>query len=142
MIQTALHFCDPGTPIPSDFILCGSSALEFMGWFSGYTTENHLYVYQKAGALFRSDENPNYIVIPMPKLNLDHVLEHANVHYTSFDQTINDMLSNPVLEDPQAIMEALGDYLDVNHGRDPEILPENKERYLAYKKASMESRQW
>lgn len=48
------------------------------------------------------------------------------------------MLSNRSLEDPQAIMEALNEYLEMNHGRDPEILPDNISKYQYYKNKSID----
>lgn len=105
-----------------------------MGMFTGYLSEDLIYVYQKGHSLPANQEN--FIILPMPELDNGNVLEHAGIHYTAFDQTINDMLANPAIEDPQAIMEALANYCILYPGKDLDIRSENREKYLRYKKAS------
>lgn len=108
--------------------------MEFMGLFMGYLSEDLIYVYQEGNSLPMNEKN--FVILPIPELDDKHVLEHAGIRYTAFDQTINDMLSNPAIEDPQAIMEALANYFIAYPEKEPEILPENREKYLWYKKAS------
>lgn len=114
------------------FVLCGSSALEFMHLFVGYIGDKKIYVYQIEDVESVPSE---YTVMPLPKKEINYSVRDG-VKYTTFDQTINDMLLNDRLEDPQAIMEALNDYLYLNNGKDPHILPENMSKYNYYKKES------
>ena len=55
-----------------------------------------------------------------------------NVKYTTFEQTINDMLSIEDLEDPQAIMESLNDHSHCHPEEKINIRPENMEKYVHY----------
>ena len=105
-----------------------------MQMFSGYTNDPTIYVYQEADA---SEVTSSYTVVPNPSGTIKYD-ERNGIKYTTFDQTINDMLSNRSLEDPQAIMEALNEYLEMNHGRDPEILPDNISKYQYYKNKSID----
>ena len=126
-------YSNPIYHINPGFILCGESALEFMQMFSGYTNEQTIYVYRDADC---TDDISGYTVIPDHTGTIKYD-ERNGIKYTTFDQTINDMLSNSSLEDPQAIMEALNEYLEINHGKDPEILPDNIPKYQYYKNESI-----
>ena len=126
------EYQNPIYHVNPSFVLCGSSALEFMHFFVGYLSDQTIYVYQIGNAEAVPSE---YTVVPLPKNKISYS-ERDGVKYTTFDQTINDMLLNENLEDPQAIMEALNDYLYVNNGKDPYILPENISKYNYYKKES------
>ena len=112
-----------------NYILCGSSALEYMGYFAGYLSDPTIYVYTDHGTSIIPD--PNIAVIPAHE-NLQ-VNSRNGIRYTTFDQTINDMLSNAELEDPQALMEALNEYLYQYGYTDPRITDQNTSKYLYYK---------
>lgn len=97
-------------------------------------SDQTIYVYQIGNAEAVPSE---YTVVPLHEGKISYS-ERDGVKYTTLDQTINDMLSNKDLEDPQAIMESLNDYLYVNNGKDPYILPENISKYNYYKKESID----
>lgn len=103
-----------------------------MHLFVGYMSDQTIYVYQIGHV---EAVPPEYTVVPLPEGKISYS-EREGVKYTTFDQTINDMLSNKNLEDPQAIMEALNDCLYVNNGKNPYILPENISKYNYYKEKS------
>lgn len=126
------EYQNPIYNVSPSFVLCGSSALEFMHLFVGYLSDQTIYVY-KIGNV--EAVPPEYTVVPLPEGKISYS-ERDGVKYTTFDQTINDMLLNKDLEDPQAIMEALNDYMYVNNGKDPCILLENISKYNYYKKES------
>lgn len=122
------QFKNPLYHIPEGCILCGSSALEFMGYFSGYLYDDTIYVYARDPEHF-----PNHIrIVPMPSASVN-IGERNGIRYTSFAQTVNDMLSNAELSDPDALMESLYDYLAAHNGQDPDIRADNIERYNYYK---------
>lgn len=112
-----------------NYILCGSSALEYMGYFAGYLSDPTIYVYADQRA---SDSNDQNIVV-IPTHENTQFQKRNGIRYTTFEQTINDMLSNTELEDPQAIMEALNEYLYQYEHSDPQITDKNKSKYLYYK---------
>lgn len=127
------EYRNPIYHIKPKFVLCGSSALEFMGLFVGYINASAVYVYQ----ISDTDKAvpKEYTVIPIPERKIEYVEENG-IKYTTFEQTVNDMLSDSRLEDPQALMEALNDYLYTYGKDDPYILPENISKYEYYKKES------
>ena len=89
----------------SNLILRGRSALEYLGYFSGYRNYNEIEVY----AL----ENGRYANVYYKIVNNLSDIEHVNdgrVLCSTFSQAINDMLNTYPYEDEQALVEALSDY--------------------------------
>ena len=127
------EYRNPIYHIKPEFVLCGSSALEFMGLFVGYINASTVYVYR----ISDTDKAvpKEYTVIPLPERKIEYA-EKNGIKYTTFEQTVNDMLFDSRLEDPQALMEALNDYLYTYDRDHPYIWPENISRYEYYKKES------
>ena len=123
-----IKYRNPLYYIDSNFVLCGSSSLEFMGYFSGYTQVSEIFVYAVNTSIC-----PQFGVNVIGPLDNIRFEESCGVKYTTFEQTINDMLRDERLEDPQAIMEALNEYLYQYENPEPQINPENHEKYLMYK---------
>lgn len=111
-------------------ILRDVSALEYMQMFVGYFREKDVYVYAKKNGTI---ENVHYHVLS----DLSHIeTETLNgVTYTSFNQTINDMLHNYENVDMQALYEALGNYYQYHDESFDGLIikPENEEYFLAVK---------
>lgn len=113
-----------------ELILRGVSALEYMQMFVGYFREKDVYVYAREKGF---EENIHYCVLA----DLSHI-ETETLHgvtYTSFNQTINDMLADYENTDMQALYEALGNYYQ-NHNETFDgliIKPENEEHFLFMK---------
>ena len=89
----------------SGLILRSRSALEYLGYFSGYRNYNGIEVY----AL----ENGRYVNIYYKVVNDFDGIEYTNngrVSCSTFNQAINDMISTFPNEDEHALREALSDY--------------------------------
>lgn len=91
--------------ISEDVILCGVSALEFLGMFTGYIDESAIDVYAKSKGIY---DNINYILTDSFE-NIEYV-QFGNVRCTTFGQTVNDMLRDLDNADEAALTEALGNY--------------------------------
>ncbi len=91
--------------INEDIILCKTSALECLQRFVGYRRENEIYAYSTHKGIY---DNINYSIID----NYDTIkyITIGNIRCTTFEQTINDMLSDFDNTDELALAEALSDY--------------------------------
>ena len=91
-------------------ILCGVSALEYLEMYTGFFNEKLIDVYAKQKGIY---ENINYIIVD----NFDSIeyFRHGNLLCTTFDQTINDMLSDIYNADEAALTEALSNYYYSHH---------------------------
>ena len=79
------EYRNPIYHIKPEFVLCGSSALEFMGLFVGYINASTVYVYQ----ISDTDKavSKEYTVIPLPERKIEYVEENG-IKYTTFEQTV------------------------------------------------------
>jgi hypothetical protein len=91
--------------LSENVILCGVSALENLEMFTGYIEERIIDVYAKTKGIY---ENINYIIVPDFK-NINYV-RFGNVLCTTFEQTVNDMLSDFDNADTAALAEALANF--------------------------------
>lgn len=106
-----------------ELILRGVSALEYHELFCGYVGEKQIDVYAKSKGGY---DNVNYCVVETFD-GIDYV-EHTGVLYTSFSQTVNDMLNDENCDD-LALTEALSNYY-FSHSKSfdgIEVKPENTE---------------
>lgn len=112
--------------ITENVILCGTSALEMLEMFNGLIDEGIIDVYALSAGKY---ENISYHVVETFE-NLN-IVQIGNIRCTSFEQTVNDMLSNPELEDMWALTEALSNYYEM-HNESFEglhIRPENAQAF-------------
>lgn len=116
--------------IDEDIILCGTSSLELQDMFNGSSDEKTIEAY----ALIKGQyDNINYHIV-----NSFNDIECCTLHgikCTTFNQTINDMLSNDSLYDLWAITEALSNYY-YSHNEtfnDLIITEQNTEKFEAIK---------
>ena len=109
-----------------DYILRGVSALEFLQMFVGYIGENHIEVYAKARGIY---ENVEYKVVG--DFHENEYIKIGNTLCTTFNQTINDMLSDFDHSDEQALTEAVCNYFfEHNESFDGlKINPENRKTF-------------
>lgn len=91
--------------LDENVILCGVSALECLGMFTGYVNETIIDVYALSRGRY---ENINYIIVSSFD-DIDYV-RFDNVLCTTFEQTINDMLSDLENTDEMALTEALSNF--------------------------------
>ena len=109
--------------VTEDVILCGVSALEYMGLFTVYLNEQMIDVYARKKGVYR---NINYNLVP----NF-HEIEYFTrdgLRCTSFMQTVNDMLHQIEETDDAALIEALATYYFAHDESFQElrIFPENE----------------
>lgn len=110
----------------NDVILCGVSALEYLEMFSGFFDEAIIDVYSIQKGLYN---NINYNIVDSYD-DIDYFISD-NVCCTTFEQTINDMLSDFENTDEMALTEALSNYY-YSHNESFEglnIKPENKDTF-------------
>lgn len=90
-------------------ILRGTSALEYLELIDGYLGENEIYVYARHQGQF---ENINYAIVD----NFEHIeyVQFGNVLCSTFNQVVNDMLSD-LQSDDQVLCEALCNYFHSNN---------------------------
>lgn len=91
--------------ITEDVVLCGSSALEMLEMFNGLINQDYVEVYALEKGKY---ENFDYHIVETFD-NLD-IVQFGNVRCTSFEQTVNDMLSDMYNADIWALTEALSNY--------------------------------
>lgn len=91
-----------------NLILCGTSALEFLELFDGYAGEDEIDVYALSAGTY---DNIHYHIIDTLE-KIDYI-KHGNVLCATFNQTLNDMLSDENA-DIQALSEALSNYFYTN----------------------------
>ena len=89
----------------SGLILRGRSALEYLGYFSGYRNYNEIEVYALENGQF---SNIYYKVVS--NFSGIEYTQDGRVLCSTFSQAINDMISTFPYEDEQALVEALSDY--------------------------------
>ena len=108
-------------------ILRGVSALEYLEYIDGYFGEDEIYVYAENEGIY---ENIHYEIIH----NAAHIeyKKLGNVLCSTFNQAINDMLSDRFSDD-QVICKALSSYFYSNNESFDELLisEENLERFNA-----------
>ncbi|MCL2020304.1 MAG: hypothetical protein FWG70_11215 [Oscillospiraceae bacterium] len=92
-----------------DLVLCHTSALEHLQLFVGYMNEKSIDVYAKKQGEY---DNINYRVVNSFD-GLD-IVNIGNVLCTTFNQTINDILSDFDNADEQALAESLSRYYHAN----------------------------
>ena len=110
----------------NDVILCGVSALEYLEMFSGFFDEAIIDVYSIQKGLYN---NINYNIVDSYD-DIDYFISD-NVCCTTFEQTINDMLSDFENTDEMALTEALSNYY-YSHNESFDglnIKPENKDTF-------------
>ena len=113
--------------VTEDVILCGVSALEYMGLFTGYLNERMIDVYARKKGIY---QNINYNLVPD-----FHEIEYFTqngLRCTTFTQTVNDMLHQIGETDDAALTEALATYYFA-HDESFQglcILPENKTAFM------------
>ena len=118
--------------VTEDVILCGVSALEYIGLFTGYLNERVIDVYARKKGIY---QNINYNLVPD-----FHEIEYFTqngLRCTTFTQTVNDMLHQIGETDDAALTEALATYYFA-HDESFQglcIFPENKAAFA--KLASM-----
>ena len=88
-----------------DWILCHTSALEYLQLFIGYLNETQIYVYAKEAGEYK---NVDYKIVDTFD-NIDYVCS-GGVLYTSLNQTVNDMLADFDNIDEQSLIEGLSTY--------------------------------
>ena len=90
-------------------ILRGTSALEYLELIDGYFGEDEIYVYAGYQGQF---DNINYAIVD----NFEHIeyVQIGNVLCSTFNQVVNDMLSD-FLSDDQALCEAMSNYFHSNN---------------------------
>ena len=88
-----------------DWILCHTSALEYLQLFVGYLNEKHIEVYAKEPGEF---ENISYRIVD--SFGGIETVELRGVRCTSENQTINDMLADFDNIDEQSLVEGLSTY--------------------------------
>ncbi|MDR1687753.1 MAG: hypothetical protein LBS21_03975 [Clostridiales bacterium] len=86
-------------------VLCHTSALECLGQFPGYVNENQIDVYATAREPY---ENINWYIVEGFE-GLD-IVSFGDLHCTSLNQTVNDMLRDYDVIDEQSLIQALADY--------------------------------
>ena len=96
--------------ITEDVVLCGSSALEMLEMFNGLINQDYVEVYALEKGKY---ENFDYHIVETFD-NLD-LVQFGNVRCTSFEQTVNDMLSDMYNADIWALTEALSNYFYSHH---------------------------
>lgn len=119
----------------TDLILCGVSALEFLELFNGYVNETSIQVYAKSKGEF---DNIDYTIV-----NSFDEIDYFNsngVLCTSFNQTINDMLSDYDNIDELAFLEALSNYYFENNEsfNNLKIKPENLIKFNQIKQLAID----
>jgi len=88
-----------------DVVLCHTSALECLGQFPGYVSENQIDIYTTVHEPY---ENVNqYIVDSFDGIEIINV---AGLRCTSLNQTINDMLRDYDMIDEQSLVQALAGF--------------------------------
>lgn len=109
-----------------DVILRNVSALEFLQLFVGYANETKIDVYAKEKGIY---DNINYFVVDTFD-GIDFV-KHGSVLCSTFNQAVNDMLSDFDDADELALVEAVGKYYYANGESfdSLKIRPENRERF-------------
>jgi hypothetical protein len=118
-----------------DWVFCHTTALECLGAFSGYMNGDLIDVYAKE---IGDIENANYNIIDSFD-NLD-IENRGNIRFTSFQQTVNDMLSIIEEIDQVSLAEALSYYYFL-HGESFDglkILPKNQAAFESIKDWAME----
>ena len=91
--------------IKEDVILRCTSALEILGMFDGLIDEKNIDVYALKQGIY---DNINYhIVDTFENIEIQKI---RNIRFTSFSQTVNDMLSDLYNADECALTEALANY--------------------------------
>ena len=96
--------------ITEDIVLCKTSALECLGRFQGWLDEGIIDAYSETQGKY---DNIRYHIVE--NLNYIDTQTIGKVRCTTFDQTINDMLSDIESEDAQPLIEALADYYFENN---------------------------
>ena len=91
--------------ITEDIVLCKISALECLGRFQGWLDEGIIDAYSETQGKY---DNIRYHIVE--NLNDIETQTVGKVRCTTFDQTINDILSDIEFEDTQPLIEALADY--------------------------------
>jgi hypothetical protein len=94
-----------------DWVFCHTTALECLGAFSGYLHDMSIDVYAKE----RCDiDNANFNIVD----SFDHleIVNEYNLRFTSFTQTVNDMLADFEQIDEVSLVEALNYYYFL-HGK-------------------------
>ena len=103
-------------------ILRGVSALEYTGMFVGYMREKEISVYTLEEITVDNLDTRTISCFE----DVDFLSDNE-VMYTSFTQTVNDMLSEFEITDEVALVEALAKYYEKHGNFDSlEILPENE----------------
>jgi hypothetical protein len=109
-----------------DWIYCHETALQCMGLHFTYIIDDHIDVYAKEKGEF---ENVNYRIVDSFD-NIDAV-PFRGIWYTSFNQTFNDMLADPMYIGDAIFLEALAKYY-YRHNQSFDCLcikEENKEMF-------------
>ena len=94
----------------SNFILRGRSALEYLGYFSGYGNFNVIEVYALEAPFY---SNIRYF-LKEDFSSIEH-FEKNGVLCSTLNQAVNDILGNIHLEDEQPLVEALSYYYYKNN---------------------------
>lgn len=121
--------------ITEDVVLCGVSALECLDMFTGYLDESNVYVYAKQEGVY---SNICYTIID----NFDNIdcVKIGNLICTSFEQTVNDMLSDFENIDKGVLIEALSNFYYSNSESFSglKIKPENRTNFEAIMQDAIE----
>ncbi|MDE6833864.1 MAG: hypothetical protein K2J39_06450 [Ruminococcus sp.] len=112
--------------IQEDVILCGTSALEILGMFNGLIDEKNIDVYALRQGIY--DNIRYHIVDTFESIEIQKI---RNIRFTSFTQTVNDMLSGLYNTDECALIEALANYYCM-HGDSFDGLYIKKENISAF----------
>ena len=88
-----------------DWVLCHTSALEFLELFIGYLNERQIDVYARMPGEY---ENINYRIVD--SFDGLEIVNYSDVKCTSVNQTINDMLNDFDNIDEQSLIEGLATY--------------------------------
>ena len=91
-------------------VLRGISALEYMGYFSGWVNENEIDVYHTEKGKYT---NITYHVVK--DFSAIDFTEDGHIRCSTFTQAINDLLAERDVTDEQVLMESLNDYYE-EHG--------------------------
>jgi len=118
-----------------DVILRAVSALDYLRLFVGYLNESEIDVYAKSEGQY---ENVHYHLVD----SFDDIdfISDAGVLCSTFDQAVNDMLSDFDNADEKALANALSNYYFANNESFDGLFikPENMERFEYMKEWAME----
>ena len=116
--------------ITEDVIICGVSALEYLGMFTGFLDETLIDVFATQKGNY---DNINYIIVDTFD-DVDYFVD-GNIKCATFEYTINEMLNDLKNADYMALAEALSNYYTLHNDsfEGLKIKPENIDNFNSVK---------